>query len=278
MKLSITIDSEHQSDKIVSHIQTVYFAACKEIEEKLLLSAPNNVNVIVCNDGKEINAVAGHDLPSWVLGVAISSRNIILINRQNLGILSNNLSSVLKHEVCHLYLGKWERSAKLNLPQWFNEGVCEWISGRLHFGHANQIFESAVWDQIIPFSHLENGFPLDADKAALAYIQSRDMIDYIASEYGKGSISQIMYFFEKTKNFSVAVDEATGFYLEELEKHWIKSITPSFKWFWRFTQLFSLFTIMAILVFWAYMKQQKKKRKLIEQWEEEDASYENTGY
>lgn len=277
-KLSIEINPKLNRQKIVPHIQEIYKKSCENIEKKLHLSPPKHVRIVICASSKEMNILSGHKLPSWALGVAFSSRKLILINYKNIDLLANSLPSVLEHEVCHLYLGQWEIKNNLQLPQWFNEGICEWISGRLHMQHNTQIFESAVWDQLIPLEQLNDGFPLNAQKAALAYVQSRDITAYIAKNYRTSSITQIIHHYGKTKDFSAAVKKVTAIPLSTLEKNWIESITPKYKWFWRFTQLFSLFTIMAILTIIAYSKQKKRKQALLKSWEKEDEFYENIGY
>ena len=277
-KLSIEINPKLDRQKIVPHVQKIYEKSCENIEKKLHLSPPKQARIVICASSKEMNILSGHKLPSWALGVAFSSRKLILINYKNIDMLANSLPAVLEHEVCHLYLGQWEIKNNLQLPQWFNEGICEWISGRLHMQHNTQIFENAVWDQLIPLDQLNNGFPLNTQKAALAYVQSRDITAYIAKNYRISSITQIIHHYGKTKDFSAAVKEVTGIPLSTLEKNWVESITPKYKWFWRFTQLFSLFTIMAILTIIAYSKQKKRKQALLKRWEKEDEFYENIGY
>ncbi|WP_372367351.1 peptidase MA family metallohydrolase [Candidatus Uabimicrobium sp. HlEnr_7] len=277
-KLSIEINPKLNTLKIKKDIDHLYTVSCKNIEKKLHLPSPNKVRIVVCASNKEMNILSGHKLPSWALGVAFSSRNLILINYTNVDTMSNSLPSLLEHEVCHLYLGKWEIKNNLQLPQWFNEGICEWISGRLHLQHNTQIFDRAIWDQLIPLDDLKDGFPRGAQKAALAYVQARDIVIYMANKYGQKNITQIIDHYKTTKNFSAAVQKVTNISLAQLEKNWIESITPEYKWFWRLTQLFSLFSIMAILTILAYTKQKKRKKAIVNKWEKEDEFYENIGY
>jgi len=277
-ELSIEINPNLNSKKITPYIKKLYKEACVAIEKKLSLDAPKKARILICASHKEMNILSGVKLPSWATGVAFSSRNLILINYQNVDMLANSLPAVLEHEICHLYLGQWEIAHNLALPQWFNEGICEWISGRMHFQHNIKIFDHAIWDRLIPLKELNERFPANAERASLAYVEARDIVIYMAKNHGSENISKIIHRYAQTKNFATAVQQITKTSISNIENAWTASITPQYKWFWRFTQLFSLFTIMAVLTILAYNKQKKRKKRLMEKWEKEDEFYENIGY
>ena len=267
--LTIEVPPGYNS-RVITNLKKICSEVTGELETKLQLPPPQEINIVVCPDTEALKELVGYQLPSWVLGIAIPSTNTIGINGAKLTLFANNLYAVLKHEVCHLYLAQWERQNKTYFPLWFNEGVCEWVSQRLHLDYREDLLASAVWQKTIPFRQLEHRFPIEAEKATQAYLQSRSLIEYLERTYTSKAIAEIIREFGQWGDLDTALQKVTGKDLETLEKAWLTSITPSWSWFWKLTQIFSLFTLMALGVIWAFILQKRRDRKLIAQWEEEE--------
>ncbi len=273
-EITLTIPPDYPQE-IIQTIQKAYTEISLRLKKDLHLPNPNKVEIIVCKDGKELSALAKNRIPTWTLGVALPYRNTIGINGERLSFFGNSLTPVLKHEVCHLYIAQWERENRYQIPQWLNEGICEWISDRLHLDYQDKIFEIAVWKTAIPFVQIEEGFPDEIERAARAYLQSRSMVEYLIEQYGSNFLVRLFQDLAQTKDFDQSIFNLTKENFYRIEARWLASITPGNLWFWRIIRLFSLFSILAFLAIWAFLRQKRKSQKLMKKWEEEEQFYDS---
>lgn len=245
-----------------------------ELSKKLGFSLCEPVVIVLCEDHEDLERLTGHELPLWVLGIAIPKTHTIAVNSQKIDMVHNNLVAVIKHEMCHLYLGVWERTNRKRLPMWFNEGVCEWYSGGLHLTCAEDVVTSAAEGTLIPLDSLEDSFPEDAEMATLAYSQSLSVVRYIVDTYGEVALSKILSHYAESTTFATAVRKSLGISLPELEARWQQAITPASPWLWRIAKNVSLFSILALLVIVAYWRQRRRSRKILQKWEDEEGDEE----
>jgi len=228
--------------------------------------------VVLCRSHKQMEKIADQTLPEWVLAIAIPTKSTIAINHSKIHMPENSLTAVVRHEACHLYLGTWEQKYHRILPLWFNEGIAEWVSGALHMSYQEQLLDSIAFHQTIDFKKLRYQFPASSKQARQAYLQALNMIEYLVKEHGTTIVKKILSQYAHRQDFNQALLKSVGMNLQKLQQSWLKHISPSsiWLWIWKITRLFSIFTIMAILVIWAYLRQRKKARQLRAQWEQEE--------
>lgn len=150
----------------------------------------------------EVVVVTGHDrmhdeahahVPEWAVGVALSSRALILIRADLLyrG-FGGGLVPVLRHEWVHLAWGRYAGEKRRLLPLWVEEGIAEEIGGGVSIDLGATLDLAVVFDRLLDFRDLETGFPRGRRRAALAYRQSHSWIQYVADHVGWLPIQRVL--------------------------------------------------------------------------------------
>lgn len=126
----------------------------------------------------------------------------------------------MPHEMTHLVFAQIEPRA-LFIPAWFNEGLA--VYNQLYHEPAmTAAFQQALTDHtLLPLDQINGSFPVDADKAYLAYAQSWNLVEYMYQTYG----TEKMATFLKTLNsplidFDGAAKQALGVDVAHLERQW----------------------------------------------------------
>ncbi len=108
--------------------------------------------------------------------------------------LNVQLARVLHHELAHAAFDA--AAPSLILPAWLNEGVAEWFEARadgkrhLDRRQLSILGHAARQQQLLPLGVLSapSFSGMAPDVATLAYVQSYGMIEYLARNFGDGSI------------------------------------------------------------------------------------------
>jgi hypothetical protein len=152
----------------------------------------------------------------------------------------------LMHEAAHLLLHKNIRHA--SLPKWFDEGVAQWVSGGvkdiIHPNDADILRRAVVSGGLISLYRLEREFPADRDGFALAYEESKSMIDFIERKYGSGAIRAIIDGLSSGAMLHEAILDSTGVHLYDLERDWAGQLQTQHTWFWWFSDNIEWFLFM----------------------------------
>jgi len=126
----------------------------------------------------------------------------------------------MPHEMTHLVFAQIESHA-LFIPAWFNEGLA--VYNQLYHEPAMAAaLQQALNDHtLLPLDQINGSFPVDADKAYLAYAQSWNLVEYMYQTYG----TEKMATFLKTLNsplidFDGAAKQALGVDVAHLERQW----------------------------------------------------------
>lgn len=222
-------------------------------------------------------AIGGGYVPPWALAVAVSSRQLIVVRADKVDVHRNRLGATLTHELAHLAIGALERRAGQRLPQWFEEGVCEWVSGEPHFGGAQQLALDASLGQLLPFEELERRFPASPAAAQIAYAQSRAFVRWI-EDHHPGALAGILQAFARGAPFAAAVRDHTGRSPEQLETAWRLHVTPKSPFLYALAHTFEIGTAMAILALLAIWRRRRRDRALLEQLDDPGEARERHGW
>lgn len=269
--LNVRVPSRYPA-RMATIVREAYQEIAPRLQKQLGITLSQPASVVICMSHEGLEDLAGCKLPPWALGLALPHLYTIGIDGSKVGIVSNTLASVIRHEACHLYLGAWEKKHARRLPLWFNEGISEWFSEAMHFTYQEQMFNTVAFDRVIPLRKIEHEFPEETELALQSYLQSLSIIEYIHATYGERSLAKILHSYSDSDTFAQAVHKALGIELDELEKAWKKSIGADsvFAWLWKMSTLFSLFFIVALLVVLAFWRQRRRNRRLLMRWEQEE--------
>lgn len=251
-------------------VARLYPVVRSELETTLGRTVDFRPSVLLVADRRTFAQMAGSTL---FVAYALPERLLVVIDASRMSTEPTSLAPTLKHELCHLLLHRSLREAPL--PRWLDEGVCQWASGgfaELVSGRRQSALAwAALTGTFIPLKDLEQGFPDDEHSLALAYEESRGLIEYIVATYGRSGILNILEALGSGYAVNDAVGTGLGIPLDVLEQRWQKSqrtwtvVLSSLA-----VHLYTLlFVCAALLTIAAYIRVLIRKRRLKDEEEEE---------
>ena len=208
-----------------------------------------------------------------IVAYAVPEKMLIVIDFSRMNTEPFTLAATLEHELCHLLLHRCIHSDQL--PRWLDEGVSQWASGGLAEivtgGKKSALGWASLSGGFIPFNALSSEFPQDERSLTLAYEESRSVVEYIVSSFGKRDLLNILDAMKKGRDVNDAVAMSLGMSLGELEKKWQESQRS---WTAVISVLVAnLYTILfafgALLTLAVYIRLVIRKRRLSDEEEEE---------
>ena len=174
------------------------------------------------NDFAVTNAV---DLPTFSEGIAGVTEP--LKNRIAMPFVGDyrQYRQTLHHELIHaiindIYYGGTlqsivQNNIRLRIPHWFNEGLAEFASEGWSSDADDWLRDATIHDDV-PEIALISGFA--------SYQAGQGLWDYIAEQYGREKISEILQRLRMTHSIEGSFQDATGLSLRELSERWHKAL------------------------------------------------------
>ena len=246
----------------------VYPAVRAELEATLGLQADFRPAVILLADRTAFEQVTGSRL---VVAYAVPSKILMVIDYPRASKDPFSARAILKHELCHLILHRHIPS----IPRWLDEGICQWASDGLAELLSEKSRASLSWlsmsGSILPLKSLELHFPQDERGLALAYDQSRSVVDFITSRHGRNSIQNILTSLGQGLSVDDAFQVSLGTSLSGLEQDWQRSIGtwPRLMAFMMANIYTFLFSFAALSTVAGYVRYRIRRSRLREQEDEE---------
>ena len=222
-------------------------------------------------DTTNFRRTSGSDL---IVAQAFPRENLIVIDYSRINVQPFNLRTTLKHELCHLELHRHID----NLPRWFDEGVCQWVTGGLaeimNEGGRPIFREAALSHRLISLGELTERFPTDGRDLILAYEESNSLVEHIEKEFGDSGVRHILAYMSKGDDLESAMRKSLGISQGELEKRWKMSIITKASWFsYIGDNLYEiLFVLAALITFYGFLRVLKRKREYKDE-EEDEGNY-----
>tara|TARA_Y100000768_G_scaffold381661_1_gene360714 strand:- start:1485 stop:2291 length:807 start_codon:yes stop_codon:yes gene_type:complete len=216
----------------------------------------NKFEVYIINDKKSVKK-----FPHWASGIAF--KNKIYILRDKLS------STVLSHELCHIYQNKIKNSA--TFPSWFKEGMAMYFSRDFFNKDVSIISESVLLDYIIEIDQLGSISKLKNEKdIRLAYQESLYAYQKIISDYSSSSIIKILDEMNNNKSFEIAFKNIIGITLDEFSSNIDDEIkkTGLTAIFFNFPSILIFISSIIIMIIFTYIRFRNKKT--IKKWEIEE--------
>lgn len=252
-------------------VAQLYPTVKAELETTLTWKVDFKPTVLLVPDRKTFTSMAGSPL---FVAYALPEKMLIVIDYSRMNTEPFTFATTLKHELCHLLLSRAMQTTRL--PRWLDEGVCQWASGgfaELVTGRKQSALAwAALSGRFIALNALSINFPQDEQSLALAYEESRSVVEYIVSSFGKNGILNILAAMQNRHSVNDAVSMGLGISIEELEMQWQGSQRS---WTVVIAALVAnlytiLFVFAALLTLAIYMRLLIRKRRFKD--EEEDNS------
>jgi hypothetical protein len=199
--------------------------------------------------------------PEWALAVAIPDAAAIVVRTTRLeAFTENDLRLTLAHELAHLALGQLPR-----LPRWLDEGLAEWASGRrLTPAERTSLERLARAGTLATLDELEDGFPLYAEEAHVAYVESLAFVEALAASPGEPEpIPRLLRAVAAGTPFPRAFERTFDAPLRGVEIGWRADLASRYSIVRDLFERGSLYTLVAILAIVAFVRYRRKRAHLL---------------
>ena len=166
--------------------------------------------------------------PAWSNGVALRDR--VLVEKKAIVTFKQEdgfFNGVLPHEIAHLVLRDFVGVDK-EIPQWFDEGMAQ-LQEDQKKSEARRLMKGLAKNgNFIPLPQLVTlniRQEKDSQKAAIFYLESISILDFLIQEYGSDAFAQLCHEMKDGKNFEDALRasySSVAGSLTELEEKWLK--------------------------------------------------------
>ncbi len=212
----------------------------------------------------------GGKIPSWSVGVAYPSLNLIILKSPRATKRGHiDLGKVFKHEFTHISLGIAFRGRE-KVPRWLDEGLAMYESREWDLSRVSTMTRAVLTDSLIPLSEITHFFPQEAYRAELAYSESFYLISFLISRYGKEDFHRFIKEYSGGKELKEVLMGVYGIRLKELEEKWRNYLKLRFSWIPIITSTTTLWFLITIVFIFGYLRKRRANRLKLEEWERED--------
>lgn len=224
----VTIYYDDGLEKAAISAARTYPDVKKALERIIGWQVDFNPDIYLVKSHEQFEQMSGHPL---VVGYAVPDKMRIVIDYSKMLSDPFSITSIMKHELCHLLLHK--NIKQNNLPKWLDEGIAQWVSGGLAdimMRDHSRIDRAIVTGHLIPFKYLSRSFPRNNETLMLAYAQSKSLVEYIAGEFGPEGIGLLLESLRRGKDMEDAVNDVFLISFDELEKNWYSAMKKRATW------------------------------------------------
>ena len=261
----VVIFEENQAGA-AKEVTKVYPSVKSELAGKLGWEVDFRPTVLLDRGGKTIRRNTGSEI---FVAYAVPHKNLIVLDTSRVYAKPFSLESTLNHELCHLLIHRNIESP----PRWLNEGLCQWVSG----GIAEFVTEdgkralhnATVSGRLIGIRKLHRFPPEDI---ILAYEESKSIIEYIESEFGKQGILRVLAYLKEGYSLDDSLQKGLSVTTSELDEKWQAYLKKRHAWFSYLSRnLYEiLFFIAALVTVYGFIRMLKKKKEYRDESEDED--------
>jgi hypothetical protein len=270
----VVVRFEDRLQNPAEEILTLYPAIRAELTKDLGWETNFRPEIVLMRDSASFRKVSPSDL---VTALAVPKEDLIVIDYSKMGVHPFTIGVTLKHEMCHLELHR--HIAEEKLPRWFDEGICQWVTGGfaeiMNEGNRSVLREAALSKQVISIESLTDRFPADGRDLLLAYEESRSIVEYIKEKFGVSGIRGILEQMSRGDDLEHAVRNTLPISLDELEKRWRASLSQRNLWpsYIRDNLYEILFSCAALITVCGFFRVLRKRRE----YKDEDEEYGDEG-
>lgn len=187
---------------------------------------PDPLRIYVYPSADELRAALRLTGRDWVGGHAHPELGVILVSATNPSTAEIEMEKTIPHELSHMLLYEATGANYGAIPIWFDEGLATLFEESTNGDYEVILEEAVLTNSTIPFTELCQSFPVESDKALLAYAQSSSFIRYIQAEYGNFAILQMIRALADGADCQSVTTRAIDRSLEELNEEWLEDLRP----------------------------------------------------
>lgn len=203
-----------------------------------------------------------------VSGMARSEQGLIILKSPRLRYAGEDFRGTVRHELVHVLLARTVNTD--NLPHWLNEGIAMSLANEHHWDSIFHIARMFVTGRVIEYKDLDMRLRAPGDEMEFndAYAQSLSMTRFLRKRLGEDLFWQVVMATRDTP-FGEALRERTALTVLDFWNAYHRSL-----WLVALIGMLgsgSVFALPACLVIIAYFRKRFTNRRILRQWEQEEA-------
>ncbi len=182
---------------------------------------------------------------------------------------------VLTHEYLHILLHSV--APKVYLPLWFEEGFVQYYAKQWNINREVQFVTDALKGNVLDLQSYSYHYPEAKTKVGTFYQQSYYTFRYLLKRFDKQKFYQFIDYIHTENDFNTSFTRAFGMSVQSFLKVAKKSISSHSVLAILYSGFGLFWIIIPILLFIAYIRKQRYRRRLEEKWEMEDSGSNTVG-
>ncbi len=211
--------------ELASFTAEVAEAAYRQLVALFQYEISDRIPILVYQSHHDFTVTNAVDLPDYSEGIGGVTE--LYKNRIAVPFMGDyrDYRRVVHHELVHAVLNDMfyggslqsilQNNLQLVLPLWFNEGLAEYAALGWDTNADMYVREAILNDHLAPIPYLSGYF---------AYRGGQSVWDYIAEQYGREKIAEILQRVRLTHSVEAGIRQATGLSLRELSERWHKAL------------------------------------------------------
>jgi len=199
--------------------------AYEQISELFQHQISSRIPLLVYQSHNDFSVTNAVDLPTFAEGIGGVTE--LFKNRVAIPFTGDyrDYRRVVHHELVHAVINDMfyggsiqsiiQNNIQLRIPLWFNEGLAEYAALGWDTNSDMYVRDAILEDELAPISYLDGYY---------AYRGGQSVWDYIAEQYGKEKIGEILQRLRLTRSVNSSFKRSTGLDLKELSERWQKSL------------------------------------------------------
>ena len=202
----------------------------------------------------------GAGVAEWAAGVAFPEHGLVVLRVD--ARTHFTLADVFRHELAHIALAR--AVGHRRLPLWFCEGLAVRQAGERLGQRFAQTVDASLFDALIPFAELSDGFPVGAGRADLAYAQSSAFVGHLLNKWGWNGMRTMLRRIRDGQPFEEAFRGTVGRSLVEVETAWRQQMAARASWMPVILGSGLLVLTLGVFIAGGILKRRRARRRLAE--------------
>ncbi len=208
-------------------------------------------------------------VPAYASGVTYASVRLVLLTlTEPSGGEATDSETVFHHELSHVALV--DATAGRHVPRWFNEGLAVYESGEQPWSRMRELWDAALFRQLLPLSDLDRAFSERPDQVNIAYAESADVVRFLLRGKDSARFIRLIEHVREGSTFDRALGDAYGTDIRRLEYQWREQCAKRNT----FAPMLASGLFVWVLTFAAlvigYRRRRRRQQATLARWEQEE--------
>lgn len=222
----VTVEYDEQDALAAERVLEIASEAALRLHREMGVDEPDPVRIVIAPDEVTFADLTGGAVPEWGVGVAYSSRSLIVLRSPRIIEYPLALGQIVVHELAHVATHRGLGS--IHAPRWFHEGVAMMSAGEWRLGDLDAMVARVGGGGAIPLDDLVSSFPYDSSDAGAAYVQSFFAVNHLAEESGIGTAPGVVRAIAAAGSFDEGIRQLTGMSRAEFQSDVISAMGRSY--------------------------------------------------